>query len=71
MQDDLTKQVLAEVSSLEADRQLFDSLWQDLAEVCMPRKQVTRKNNSIPDTTDIEEQLDVTFRGQKRKKLEV
>jgi hypothetical protein len=60
MQDDLTKQILAEISSLEADRQLFDSLWQDLAKVCMPRKQVTRKNNSIPDTTDIEEQLDVT-----------
>lgn len=41
--DDFTKQITAEIAALESDRQPFDTLWQDLAVVCMPRKQVTRK----------------------------
>lgn len=60
MINDHDKLLYAEIQSLEADRACFDSLWQDLAVVCMPRKQPQKKDNTIPDITDTEEQLDTT-----------
>lgn len=60
METDLTKALTAEIQALEGERQVFDSIWQDCAEIVLPRKQVTRKDTTLPDTADIEDQLDIT-----------
>jgi hypothetical protein len=56
---DLEKQLEKEIAQLRSEREIYDSVWQECAEVVQPHKQITTKTN-FPGRTEIEETLEIT-----------
>jgi hypothetical protein len=56
---DLEKQLEKEIAQLRSEREIYDTLWQECAEVVQPHKQIETKTN-FPGRTDIEETLEIT-----------
>jgi len=56
---DLEKQLEKEIAQLKTEREPYDVLWQECAEVVQPHKQITTKT-TFPGRTDIEETLEIT-----------
>jgi hypothetical protein len=57
--NDLEKQLEKEIAQLHSEREIFDSVWQECAEMVQPHKQITGKN-TFPGREDIEETLEIT-----------
>lgn len=57
--NDLEKQLEKEIAQIRNDRLIYDSLWQECAEMVQPHKQITNKT-TFPGRTDIEETLEIT-----------
>lgn len=56
---DTEKQLEKEIAQLRSEREVYDTLWQECAEVVQPHKQITTKS-TFPGREDIEETLEIT-----------